>query len=92
MLSQFVFVKHHAAFPILTFVRSGSAIIQLDTCYFFPHSWKIENTSNLTELVELTYLLTYNLASLSGPNSARARTHLTLSLMKQFRSNLLTLH
>jgi hypothetical protein len=39
-----------------------------------------------------TYLLTYNLASLSGPNSARARTHLTLSLMKQFRSNLLTLH
>jgi hypothetical protein len=37
-------------------------------------------------------LLTYNLASLSGPNSARARTHLTLSLMKQFRSNRLTLH
>jgi hypothetical protein len=39
-----------------------------------------------------TYLLTYNLASLNGPNSARARTHLTLSLMKQFRSNRLTLH
>jgi len=39
-----------------------------------------------------SYLLTYNLASLSGPNSARARTQLTLSLMKQFRSNRLTLH
>ncbi len=37
-------------------------------------------------------LLTYNLASLGGPNSARARTHLTLSLMKQFKSNRLTLH
>ncbi len=40
----------------------------------------------------LTYLFTYNLASLSGPNSAWARTQLTLSLMKQFRSNRLTLH
>jgi hypothetical protein len=39
------------------------------------------------------YLLTYNLASLSGPNNARARkTQLTLSLMKQFKSNRLTLH
>jgi len=39
-------------------------------------------------------LLTYLqfLASLSGPNSARARTQLTLSLMKQFKSNRLTLH
>jgi hypothetical protein len=35
----------------------------------------------------LTYLLTYNLASLSGPNSTRARAQLTLSLIKQFRSN-----
>jgi len=43
-------------------------------------------------LHKLTYLLTYILASLSGPNSARARTQLTLSLMKQFRSNRLTLH
>jgi len=41
--------------------------------------------------MSLTYLLTYNLASLSGPNSARARAQLTLSLMKQFRSNSLTL-
>ncbi len=47
------------------------------------HQWICQN---------LTYLLTYNLASLSGPNSARARTQLTLSLMKQFRSNRLTLH
>jgi len=37
-------------------------------------------------------VLIYNLASLSGPNSARARAHLTLSLMKQFRSNRPTLH
>jgi hypothetical protein len=37
-------------------------------------------------------ILTYNLASLSGPNSTRARAQLTLSLIKQFRSNRLTLH
>jgi hypothetical protein len=30
----------------------------------------------------LTYLLTYNLASLSGPNNTRARAQLTLSLIK----------
>jgi len=34
-----------------------------------------------------TVLLTYNLASLSGPNSAQARAQLMLSLMKQFRAN-----
>jgi len=38
------------------------------------------------------YLLTYNLASLSGPNSTGARAQLTLSLIKQFRSNRQTLH
>jgi hypothetical protein len=43
-------------------------------------------------LWSLIYLLTYNLASLSGPNSARARAQLTLCLMKQFRSNSLTLY
>ncbi len=39
-----------------------------------------------------SYLLTYNLASLSGPNNTRARAQLTLSLIKQFRSNRQTLH
>jgi len=39
-----------------------------------------------------SYLLTYNLASLSGTNNVQARTQLTLSLMKQFKSNRLTLH
>jgi hypothetical protein len=46
---------------------------------------QLETSSN-------NYLLTYNLASLSGPNSARARAQLTLCLMKQFRSNCLTLY
>ncbi len=62
-MSQFAFVKLHAAFPILTFVRSGSAMMQLDTCYFFPHSWKIENTSNHTELVEQVCLQSSHVVS-----------------------------
>ncbi len=36
---------------------------------------------NLQTRRELIYLLIYNLASLNGPNNARARTQLTLSLM-----------
>jgi hypothetical protein len=55
------------------------------------HFWWQQTLKYYDRLGE-SYLFTYNLASLSGPNSTRAKAQLTLSLIKQFRSNRRTLH
>jgi len=68
-------------------------LVQTLATIVLTHSYKKSYSNhNKEKCCSSPYLLTYNLASLSGPNSTRARAQLTLSLIKQFRSNRLTLY
>jgi hypothetical protein len=58
--------------PTKSYFKTNASEIVLSPFYYNCNLWHAKRVL-VTKIIKLDYLLTYNLASLSGPNSARAR-------------------